>query len=498
MTAQTPVRQTTRLDALFFVSILVLAVVGRVWVSLPTWLHWDENYYLNIAQNYIDRGDLTPYMWRLDDSNIIAGSGSGYGLLALTEWLRLVDGSLFGGRLLMVIAGVVSAGVIYAVAREWWESELAGLAALAFAAAGTSPFFTLVLRMDSLGILLYCLVLWGHIRAVRRPASPWVHAGLGVAAVVAVEFHTLGVLYLIALTLYYFQWYVREVWTARRLLFNVTPVYFAAAGFVAGVAYIALHILPDPEAYFLISRECFECNESVFVTESKRLVRFALLRPHELLLIVVVLLAAVVRGRTEDRHYLILAVGWLVAQAAVGPPPYTHYTNHFWPLLAVGVGGFVARGFDGTFRRWRVVVGLNVALVMLVTVLALHATGFQPYLISYQLEDRAEIDAIHASVPPDAVVMGLVESFYPLRDYHNFLSYRDGDAYGTASRDETMLEFWRRIQPTAILLEPDEYADDDELRQYLVEGDFEQVLPDLWLAPRLADAYRARLEPTDP
>ena len=39
-------------------------------------VHWDTNYYLNIGSNFVERGELTPYMWRLGaDTHIIAGSG---------------------------------------------------------------------------------------------------------------------------------------------------------------------------------------------------------------------------------------------------------------------------------------------------------------------------------------------------------------------------------------------------------------------------------------
>ncbi|MEO1442732.1 MAG: hypothetical protein AAFV33_20185, partial [Chloroflexota bacterium] len=36
-------------------------------------VHFDTNYYLNIGSNFIERGGLTPYMWRIPpDANILA------------------------------------------------------------------------------------------------------------------------------------------------------------------------------------------------------------------------------------------------------------------------------------------------------------------------------------------------------------------------------------------------------------------------------------------
>jgi len=63
----------------FVFAILVLTIIFRVWVSQPNWMHFDENFYINMAQNYAFRGELTPYMWRLGQANIVSGGGSGYG-----------------------------------------------------------------------------------------------------------------------------------------------------------------------------------------------------------------------------------------------------------------------------------------------------------------------------------------------------------------------------------------------------------------------------------
>lgn len=187
------INMKSKIFFMFFI-IFLLSIAFRVWVSTPTWMHWDENYYINIAQNYAERGELTPYMWRLGDTNIIAGGGSGYGILLLNEWMRQVGGSLFWGRMLMVFAGLVSAGIIYKTASTWWNSRVAGIAALTFALVSTSSFYTLVLRMDAIGILMINLLLLLHIYAVRLD-NKWFHLGVGIAAVFVIEFHVMGFLY---------------------------------------------------------------------------------------------------------------------------------------------------------------------------------------------------------------------------------------------------------------------------------------------------------------
>ena len=92
-------RSKIKPEEIAFLLIVILGIIFRIWVSLPVWMHYDENYYLNIAQSYAIRGELTPYLWRLADSNILAGGGSGYGIITLTLWLNLVQNSLFWGRM---------------------------------------------------------------------------------------------------------------------------------------------------------------------------------------------------------------------------------------------------------------------------------------------------------------------------------------------------------------------------------------------------------------
>jgi hypothetical protein len=499
-----------------FYTVMLASILGiafRVWVSFPTWMHWDENYYINMAQNYATRGELTPYMWRLGDLNITAGGGSGYGILLLVEWLRLVDFSLFWGRMLMVCLGLLTAGVMYKVASLWWRSSVAGLAALIFALVSTSSFYTLILKMDAVGILAYSLVLLLHIYAVRL-RNRWLHLGTGIAAVVTMEFHALGILYLMALAAYYAWCYLAETVDGRRIIYDHESVYFAIGVLLAGAIYALVHILPSPEEYFYISTHCFECDEGMLLTEFKRLIRILVLRPHELLIFLCVFVSALTRHKHEDIHYAIIVTAWLLAQAIVGPAPYLHFFNHTWPLVALGAAGFVAWGMNYRPSKWRIPVCAMVGVVLLLANLGMHLSGSHPYLISYELKhcppENAEpesgkqapecelvsgqatsrsdvVNYIQSTVPHETVIMAGVALFYPLRQFENFLAYQDGTAYGTELRNESMLDFWRRVEPQVVLVDEELVARDDELTQYMSERQFIHVMPGLWMAE---DLYR--------
>lgn len=467
--------------SLFIIGLLlVVGATCRIWVSQLNWMHYDENYYLDITQNYIARGEITPYMWRLGDLPIIAGGGSGYGILLLIAGLQAVGNSLVWGRILMAAVNLISAGVIYWVARKWWTSRLAGLAAFGYAIVATSSFNTIIVKMDALGILSYSLILLLYVYAYPKERF-WLHFLVGVGIVATAEFHILGVIYMFALAACYGYDLLHDSIANRRLVIRRSAWGFAAGALSAGIVYLVIHVLPDPEAYFVISQTCFECNESILVTEGKRLLRLLAFRPHEVLILLAVIVLAVKRKKEADRRYLVLALGWLVGQALAGSPPYDHYFNHSWPVLAIGVGGAVAFGSNYKSHPLRIPAAITAGFALLAVTTGMYLTGSYPSLLTYKLEPGPQVLYIQQNIEKDEIVMGNVPNYYYLRDYSNYLAYRDGSVYGAILRGEDLLAFWRRTQPKAILLGQDLIEKDAELQQYLAEGAFEQIMPDLWV-----------------
>jgi hypothetical protein len=479
------VLRSTRVSTItiLIISLIGLSVLLRGLAAAPTWLHYDENYYLDISQNYIQRGQLTPHMWRLgDDTNIVAGSGSGYGVLVLAWWLSWVGVSLVNGRLLMILAGLAAAGVLYGVARQWWGSRTAGVVALVFALVSTSPFYSLVMRMDALGNLAYSLVLLLHIYA-GRGRRPWLHAIVGAAAVLTAEFHILGLLYLLALGFYYALDYMQQIVSQRRLVLNAPAIYFGGAGLIAGLLYLAVHVAPDPRAYFIIADQCMGCDSRSVAKELLRFGWFFQFRTVEALLLVLTLIYGFRHLRDAAvRHVLILCIGWLLAQALVSPPPFIHYTAHIWPLLAIATAGFVSRWLASR-ATWRVLLVTALAALLLLLNFGLHLLGQEPIAPRHDADPTPPVVYIQRHVPQDTVIMAHPSHYHALLNYDNFLSYNDGEIYGLALRGESQLAFWQRLQPQVII--GDHQAEDPQLAQYMAEMDFEQVIPELWVAGRL-------------
>jgi hypothetical protein len=156
-----------------------------------------------------------------------------------------------------------------------------------------------------------------------------------------------------------------------------------------------------------------------------------------------------------------------------------------WPLLALGAGGLVAHGFHYSARERRVALAFVVAVALLTANVGMHVLGIYPDPLSYKLSGSEAVEYVAHAVSNDTVIMGHVSSFYPLREYKSFLSYRDGTMYGTVLRKESMLDFWRQVQPQVVLLDEKDAAQDAELGQYMAERGFVHVMPALWIAQDL-------------
>ena len=471
------------------VLIIILSVVFRVWASEPTWLHWDENYYINIYQNFADRGELTPYMWRLGgDTNIIAGSGTGYGIFVLIGWMKVFGESLFGVRMLMVLAGLVTAWTYYLISKRWWGNTEAGVAAMVFGLVGTSSFFSLVGRMDAVGILSYSLLLLLHITAVQQEKK-WPHFWVGAAAILTTEFHILGLLYLGALALYYFLQLAPHILRERKLILNHPSVYFFVGAGLFGVLYIIIHILPAPKTYLLISTTCAICTSGIIQTEVERVNRLLNYRPHELLLLLLTFYFLFKREKPY-RHYAILLVGYLVSQIVISPPPYTQYFPHIIPLLSVGLAGWVHHLLSAKKQhqnRLKTIL-LAASLVLLAVNFLLIENQVFPYENAYLMPDDPEIEYIKENIPKSAVVMSTGDKFYPLKEYRNFLQYAANLEYGFAIREENMAQFLDRVAPEVIFIRNSNNKIKNPLKKYINRSDYVQVTPDLFVTRELIPA----------
>ncbi|MEO1442986.1 MAG: glycosyltransferase family 39 protein, partial [Chloroflexota bacterium] len=437
----------------------------------------DAVFYLNIGSHYIERGGLTPYMWRLpDDSNIIAGSGTGYGILLLTEWLRVFGLTFTAGRVLMYLLGIATIFAMFAMVRVWY-GLYAGVVAAGLWAVSTTPFFSFQLRMDSPGMLAYALALWLHVSAVKS-GKLWQHFATAVALVLCAQFHILAVMYIGAVTFYYVIDLIAGV-VRQRGAVNWRPfAAYALGGALAGGIYIAVQVLPNPEAYFLIAQDCPACVPAGLEKEIARYRGFFRARPFEVILLGLAIVAAVWRWQPRDRHWLLLLIGAVLSYAVVSPPSQVEYIAHTAPLTFAGIAALFIPGF----RRRKSALPHRYAVLaaQAVLLLLLGINNFRTNLFSgIARPDFPPIVTIRElDLPRDTVIMGEFRWYGDLLDYPLYLQYGTEEQYGMTLRGEDYLAFWARERPQVFIGDP---SGDALLVDYMAEYAFVEMQPGLWL-----------------
>ncbi len=473
-TTQGPSLTNTRRVAIVLIA-LMLAVKLLALFTAP--VHQDDNYYLNLGKTFFERGTLSYHMWRLDDTGMIGGGGTGYGVLLLIGWFRAFGLSDLSGRLFSFTAGLFALGVLFITARRW-QGERTALFATVFAAASGSFFINFYARLDAIATLAYTLVLLLHVNAVQQQRA-WLHFAVGLAVIAAAEFHTLALCYAVGLSFYYLYAAIRQL-RSRSGLPRDALAFFVGV-LLAGGLYLAIHVLPNVQQYLLVPSHCPLCAPFGSRREAMRLIEFFVHFPVETILFALALVAAFRRRSDASRHYALIAIGALVGLMAFTPSPQVEYSGHLWPLMAVGVGLLLAQGIRrGDFFARN---GSFIQLCVVGILLILHLVR-QPFVPVTPI--RADVLAyLRDHVATETVVMGSVQTYYQLLDYPEFMSYHDDERYGLALRGEDYLTYWRREQPKVFVGDP---GADAELRAYMAEEQFAEVLPGLWVAPGVGSA----------
>lgn len=449
--------------------------------------HFDSNYYLNIGSNFIERGGLNHYMWRLpDEANIIAGGGTGYGVVVQALWFRIFGLSLFAGRLFSYLLGLGMLAAVFMTTRIWFGTSVAWYTLL-FGGASSIFFASFTLRMDAAATFMYALILWLHIYAVyRRRAGIW-HFGVGILAILSAEVHILGLVYVGGLAFYYGIEYLRQSWRERRLILRHPAIYYYLGALIAGIVYLVIHVLPNPDAYFLIPNACPFCEPRSIIREIGRFVNFFARYPVEALLFPLVGYAAFRRGRAEDQHFGLLLVGCWVSMMIVSQSNQSDYSTHWLPLELIGLATWFGFGFGHTFSmRWQRAANLTATAMLGVSI------AFIYFWMSNAPSEDPRLAFVKENIPTDQVVMGNMLAYHQLLDYPLFLSYRDDERYTVLLNNETFDSFWQREKPTVFLPHRNDdpnYVDwraDTAWVQYMTDHDFKEVYPDVWVVPELA------------
>jgi hypothetical protein len=496
-----------RTSTIIVIGFMVIALLIKLINVFNAPAHWDTGLYLNIAVGYVERGILTPLMWRFNPEwNIVTGSGSGYGIFLLIGWVKLFGISVLSGHLLMYVVGLLNLPVIYMVGKRFYDSHEAGLWVTAFFALSGTFAQTFYVRMDAPNMLVCSLILLLHVEALRRDKW-WMHVLVGVSLVAALEVHILAAVYAGGIALYHAVQYVQLVIKERRIVLKSPAVMCGIGCVVVAAIYYVHHIAPNPDIYFMIARSCDICTP---LSWGKELQRWYWLIIHQPLLSIFMLGAACMTAVSRRQDYLPLLGGAYLTLLILNPPVYDAYTGHLLPLLALGIGGLFTQKTKlrpGQFAQLRL-IGLLICVVSIVVLLADTRFTYARTYISPSIMyarwtseqdavnyDRA-IDYIRANIHTDAVIVGYESYYLDLVDYHNYMSYKGIDKLGVGLRNETYFEFWQREKPQVFF---GNAMTDPELKRYIEwRGDFVEVVPDLWVEESLVNHTSTTTEYTEP
>lgn len=479
---------TAKYLALFVIPGALLLKFAAIFVWT---VHFDTNYYLNIGSNFIERGELTPFLWRIpSDANIVAGSGTGYGILLQTYWLQWFGLNLTSGRIFTYLASGLALIPMYFAVRCLWDAATA-LVTVTIAAVSTTFSVLLTMRMDAAGILCYSIVLLVHVYGVYSNKW-WLHALAGALAIASAEVHILGTVYIFGLAFYYGVDFLRTWRTHKRIPWQHGAWFYYGGAFLAGLLYIWFRILPNPEHYFLIPRLCPFCGSASIGREAIRYVVALAFRPVEAILLIFAVRSAIVRRRDQDIHYLLLLLGCVLAMGFISPLPLPIYTSHLWSVAMLGIGAAFTRGHGkrSQMPRWRLrSVGVIAAVVLIMY------AGYLTWLAVRPTVSDPRITYIHENVPVDAVIAGNDRYFHQLLAYPQYISSGEefGLVIGTYIREESGAQLWSREQPQAVLLDYDaatsvsEIEHVESLKAYIDENGFIEVVTDLWVHPALVE-----------
>lgn len=446
---------------------VMLIVVSMGVVALGLILRWamitmdyvwtDEGIYLNTASSVMRGGPISATLFRLPPE-VGLRPPWGYTVALHGVWARLVGLGLVQGRSFTYLVGVLALPLLFQALRRWYDRETAwvgvALASLSFLWMQTTFIRNDVLTLTAAsGLVLLHAWVWPQEKA-------WPHFVLGLAAAAALETHLVALGYMFGFGVVYLARAVKTLIETRFDLRRAArdPLFFYVGGSLLGLAaYLLIHVV-----FFRLGPERF--IDAVFVVVDRdssfmlgtiqsirsKAIYLTVYSPAETLLMGVAVIAALMRGKPADRHWVLLLVGTFLGYCFVERTNDISYLLSLWPVWTLGLGPLITRGVGkhlsftqtGAYR-W---MGGLLVLVLL--------ASYGVNMLLLRRMDRAAGDAranpvtatVYAQVPFERTVIGPSVMFPRLADYHNYLLLNGYDTRlaPTIAGDDPEA-FWQRI-----------------------------------------------------
>lgn len=413
-----------------------LVMVVAAAVRFPGVLWTDEGYMLGAALGFNEYGVPVPLLWEPLESASFSLAYMGMG-----GWLRVFGAGHLAARFYVLLLGLLTVAVTWAVARRVYG----GFAAWGAALLGLFGVIYLnVLRQDILVGLYVAVGLLLYVIAIER-GRVWLHLLVGLVIGFSVDGHPLAYRIGLGFGAAYAVEYGLRMWRERRFVMW-TPFYLLAVGGVAGaVGYLLLYRAITPAIGNLAQTSPFTVGwHGVNIGNQ---INDALQRLP--LLVGVAGMGTVIAAR-QNTPLARLLLSVLVLSVAIFLTLYPifrwYYLAHLLPVLMLLAAAALAALPDKPSVRAAALVVITVAGAgYLLRGVVLNEQDYRPAL--------AVADAIREVIPPDTPFTG-VDPFYLRMSDYPFFEQQIIQLFAR-QRGVSVDKAWEIVAPEAVALVSD-------------------------------------------
>lgn len=410
--------------------VIALGMILRLIFLFTEFVWTDEAFHVSAMSSILDGGDNVPTILRFP-AYVHIYPLWGYATALYGFWGQLTGVGLIQARAFSYLIGLIGLPAIYLCARYWYD-RVTGLITASFAALSLLFMESTIARPDAVGMAAVSWVLLLHVIAFRQKRGI-IHTLVGALAALTVETHLVNFAFLMALGAYYTYDFIRRV-SRREGKWYSAPLWFYLAGALPLVGlYIYLHILtlPYPDRYFAflsVGGTTHNFLQSRLPGAAYRYRNFWNFAPVEAALMAASMLAAALRRRQSDIHWLILMVFIQVGYFLIGPVGEIHYDIYGLPIFITGVGALVTHVWDASrqtspLRQPLTYMALSILLISPVLHLMVSHRGER--LARENDEINPITGYIRSHLPPTATVIGPPVYYTYLVEYRSFIGILD-------------------------------------------------------------------------
>lgn len=333
---------------LLLAGLIGIAYLGRVPQSLP----YDEAWLLNWGYTMFSTGEARVGMFPHQAPARVAGLGSIF-IWLMGGWGSAISLDYSSVRLFVLLMGWLGVPFVGLAGRRAYGP------AAGWAAAGVYALLLLphtYIRYDVFTALALALALFFWLEARHRQRL-WLYVAAGVATALMMEGSQFALRYIVAAGLLLTLDYARQIWRARRWVWNAPYWAFVAGGLAFGLLFyvpfrtIAWGVSLDEWLGILGASYEHETGLGGWMTFEQRvpviisrwLEDYLLRYPLDFALLLAGLAGAFWRREAADRLLLgIFAISTLLLWLLLPKHNYFYYVHHL-PILALWVGALVAR-----------------------------------------------------------------------------------------------------------------------------------------------------------